>query len=205
MGDEERKRKSPFVKMQKIRDQVKAHATTLLPLMTAKILMERMQTFMKSCERVHEVLVVASVDDTAFEVQERAFEPIETLFIKITVALRTIIETLTTTASSTAGCATAALNVKLPSIELPTFDRKFADWPSLHLFNATVDNNTQLAPARKLQYLKAVLQGEPANLIKSLTITDTHYVEAKKLSRERYDNKRVIITSLINKLLNYRT
>ncbi len=206
MGDEEKKRKSLLSRLKKANDRVKNHPTTPFDLDGAKTFMERIVSLMKDCEDVHYKLVSKCADEHAIEIQETAFEPIEAVFFEAKLGLTKIINQLTPAAAPSGGGSTAtAINVRLPSIDLPTFDGKYADWPSFKdLFDATVDNNTHLAPAQKLQYLKAALSGEPANLIKSLTILDQHYKEAMKMLKERYDNTREIKTALITKLLTQK-
>jgi len=92
-------------------------------------------------------------------------------------------------------------NVKLPRIELPTFDGRFEEnWQSFQdLFIATIENNPSLSSAQKLQYLKSCVRGEAANLIQSFSVTDQNYREAWGLLTDRFDNKRELIQALIRR------
>jgi len=93
--------------------------------------------------------------------------------------------------------------VKLPRFELPEFNGKYEQWQSFQdLFIATVDNNSSITPAQKLQYLKSCLKGDPANLIQSFTVTDQNYREAWDLLTDRYDNKRELVNAILRRLHN---
>lgn len=93
-------------------------------------------------------------------------------------------------------------HIKLPDMQLPSFEGRYEDWPSFEdLFKATVGNSKSLSCAQKLQYLKACVRGEAANLIKSFTITDLNYIEAWALLSSRYNNQSEIIYSLCKKIL----
>ena len=92
-------------------------------------------------------------------------------------------------------------SVKLPPIDLPSFSGRYEDWSSFEdLFTATIDKNQTISAAQKLQYLKSSLKGDPSNLIKSFQVTDNNYQEAWNLLKERYDNVRDIIQSILQRL-----
>lgn len=95
--------------------------------------------------------------------------------------------------------------IKLPTIELPTFSGVYEEWPSFQdLFIALVHNNSSLSAVQKLHYLKNSLQGEAECLLKHIPITVNNYEQAWELLKERYNNKRIIVNSLLNKLLTQR-
>lgn len=95
-------------------------------------------------------------------------------------------------------------NIKLPRVELPSFDGTFEGWQSFQdLVLATVDNNKTLSGAQKLQYLKSCVKGDPANIIKSFTVTESHYKEAWSLLTDRYDNRREIIHAIITRIFSH--
>ena len=105
--------------------------------------------------------------------------------------------------SSSSVIGSSNSSVKLPRIELPVFDGSFENWTSFQdLFIATVDSNSSLSGAQKLQYLKACVKNEALQLIKSFTITDPHYYEAWALLTNRYDNVREITFALIRKMFH---
>ena len=62
---------------------------------------------------------------------------------------------------------------KLPNIEVPTFSGKFIDWLDFKdLFKATIANDERLSNLEKLQQLKTHVQGEAADMLKTIQITD---------------------------------
>ncbi|CAL8126482.1 unnamed protein product [Orchesella dallaii] len=96
-------------------------------------------------------------------------------------------------------------HIKLPQMQLPTFNGRYEDWPSFEdLFTATI-HKTSLSGSQKLQYLKSCLKGDPEALIRSFTITNANYDEAWDMLKDRYANKREIVYSLLRKIINQPT
>lgn len=94
--------------------------------------------------------------------------------------------------------------VKLPKIELPSFDGNLLEWNSFNdLFSALVDKNPNLSKVEKLQYLKSTLKGETDVLLKSVLITDANYDEAWRMLKDRYDNTKMIVYAHIKELLSF--
>lgn len=61
------------------------------------------------------------------------------------------------------------VQVKLPTINLPTFSKQYEDWlPFLDTFTALIDKNESLTEIQKLHYLKSARKGEAADTIKSI-------------------------------------
>jgi hypothetical protein len=129
-------------------------------------------------------------------------EEFDQKIIKVISRLQIIIQSLTPRPAPPVTIPPVTENhVKLPTLELPTFDGKFENWQSFQdLFHASVESKTSLRDSQKLQYLKSCVKGDAANLIKSFTVTDAHFQEAWDLLKERYDNKREIVNSLISRI-----
>ena len=84
-------------------------------------------------------------------------------------------------------------NIRLPRIELPTFDGAYKDWvPFYDMFKGTVDNHASLPAVQKLYYLKGALRGEAKNLLAHLPTTDANYSVALNLLQGRYENQFMI-------------
>ena len=84
-------------------------------------------------------------------------------------------------------------NIRLPRIELPTFDGAYKDWvPFYDMFKGTVDNHASLPAVQKLYYLKGALRGEAKNLLAHLPTTDANYSVALNLLQGRYENQSMI-------------
>lgn len=95
------------------------------------------------------------------------------------------------------------MNIKLPAINLPTFDGTFSAWRSFYdYFTSIIHSNSDLNNIQKLTYLKSSLKGEPFNLVATLETIDSNYILAWELLKKRYDNKRRIITNHVQNILN---
>ncbi|GFU87449.1 DUF1758 domain-containing protein [Trichonephila clavipes] len=93
--------------------------------------------------------------------------------------------------------------VKLPTLSLPIFSGVTEEWLAFSdLFEAAVSNNKNLTGAQKLQYLKGSLKSDALKIVNSLSITNDNFEIAWKLLKDRYFNKREIMSSLIKKFIN---
>ncbi|XP_017893334.1 uncharacterized protein LOC108632952, partial [Ceratina calcarata] len=93
-------------------------------------------------------------------------------------------------------------NVRLPRIDLPTFNGKYEAWTCFHdTFKSMVHDKTQIATIEKFYYLRSCLKEEAALVIQSLETTESNYNIAWSLLIERYDNKRVIVHNHLKNLL----
>lgn len=96
-------------------------------------------------------------------------------------------------------------NLKLPQIQLPAFSGIYEDWTSFRdLFTSLVHNNSTLSKVQKLHYLKSSITGEAETLLKHIQITESNYDQAWDLLRDRYGNRRLIVNSLVRKLVMQR-
>lgn len=94
------------------------------------------------------------------------------------------------------------INVKLPQLDLPTFDGKIKDWPSFkNIFMSSIGDSA-LPNIQKLQYLKSVLRGEAAGLVGSLLITEDNYEKAVNILTNRYENKIIIVNHHLKAIVN---
>lgn len=93
---------------------------------------------------------------------------------------------------------------KLPRMELPTFSGDVKEWTSFYdLFKVMVHDKPGLTEVEKLQYLKGCVHGEPAKVIQSLQITSGNYNEAWALLKERYEDKRQIISAHMKAIVTH--
>ena len=167
--------------------------------------LQEVKRLKEAYEAVQEDIIEINEDAKVKADQEKIGEEYEDTFRKAIVFFMQLIRRLTPPpGNANANNANARGNqIKLPTIELPTFDGKFDEWMSFKdLFQATVGSNNLLGGAQKLQYLVASLKGEAAALVKSLPITDDNYKVAWKIVDERYDNKQEIVASVLNRLFD---
>ncbi|XP_063217253.1 uncharacterized protein LOC134528018 [Bacillus rossius redtenbacheri] len=105
-------------------------------------------------------------------------------------------------ASDDKGLTSRRGKVALPKIALPCFDGIPQNWSNFsNLFETLVSNNSELSAVEKLAYLKSALGGEPLGMIHSLSLSEANFDVAWKLLLNRYDNKRLIVSSHVEALL----
>jgi hypothetical protein len=104
---------------------------------------------------------------------------------------------LSATSNNSTKCSTS----KLPDIPLPVFS---GDYSQFHNFKVQFTNlivkNETLNDTQRLFYLQSALKGETRSLI---TNDDTLESLLAALN-ERYDNKRLVVESIIQRFINYR-
>ena len=93
-------------------------------------------------------------------------------------------------------------NVRLPRIELPTFDGQYKDWKTFYdMFKGTVHDHPTLPKVQKLYYLKGALKGEAKRVLSHLPTTETNYDAAIKLLQDRYDNQFLITKAHLTNIM----
>lgn len=91
----------------------------------------------------------------------------------------------------------------LPRITLPQFSGNYDDWSSYYdLFSSLIRNNMELSNVEKMHYLKTSLSREAAKLISNLTISGDHFPIAWETLVSRYDNKRLLVSTHLDRLVN---
>ena len=92
---------------------------------------------------------------------------------------------------------------RLPKLEMKRFDGNICEWQEFwDCFESAADNDQNLAPVLKLNYLKGLLDGEAKATIAGLESTSTNYSEAVDLLRDRFGKKSVIQRAHTNGLRN---
>ena len=92
-------------------------------------------------------------------------------------------------------------DLRLPRITLPKFDGSYQRWMEFKDLFLELIHNTTLSEAKKMHYLTTSLEGEPKNLIKHLPAIGTNYATAWSIISSRYENKRLLVSTLLNKLM----
>lgn len=91
--------------------------------------------------------------------------------------------------------------VKLPRIELPTFNGKYEDWHAFFdMFNSLIHSKQEISNTQKFHYLRSSLKGDAAEIVSSLEISGTNYAWTRL--KERYDNKRLIVNKITLELFS---
>ena len=85
-------------------------------------------------------------------------------------------------------------NIKLPTLELPTFAGKITDWPTFwDSFKSTVHQNEKMSKIDKFKYLLSLLRDEAKDTVRGFNLTENHYEQAIEQLKERYDDEEQII------------
>lgn len=96
-------------------------------------------------------------------------------------------------------------NVKLPTIDVPTFDGDLTKWKSFEdAFNALIDQNDAINDVLKLYYLRGASTGEALDMVESLEITAANYKIAYELLKKRFDHRRRAIYAYANQIINLK-
>ena len=92
----------------------------------------------------------------------------------------------------------AEQKVKLPKIELKTFDGNILNWQQFwDQFESSVHTQRGLSRVDKFSYLKSLLSSSAEECIAGLALTQANYDEAVELLQERFGNKQLLINAYI--------
>ncbi|KAL0880858.1 hypothetical protein ABMA27_002041 [Loxostege sticticalis] len=95
--------------------------------------------------------------------------------------------------------------VKLPTINIPQFSGSYNEWSAFRdIYTSLIHENKSLSNVQKLHYLKSSLSGDAEQLLKHIPVTESSYENAWTTLTDRYNNKRIIVNSILNKLINQR-
>ena len=99
--------------------------------------------------------------------------------------------------------STAQTHSRLPKLTLPNFNGNPLQWQTFwDSFTAAVDSNADLSLVQKFGYLRAQLQGDAANAISGLPLTDANYIHSVTLLKERFGQKHKLVDAHMEALLN---
>ena len=123
---------------------------------------------------------------------------------KVLFKLSLQIKRLLNDTSSNALKASNTSGVKLPRIDVPTFDGNIVNWAMFwEQFEAAIHGKRQLSNADKLTYLRHALKdGTARQVIEGLSQAGDNYPEAIDCLRKRYDRPRLIHRVHVQAILN---
>ena len=126
------------------------------------------------------------------------------LFRDELIKLQTHLVTALHAAEAAEGSETGSrtTNVKLPKLNLPTFDGQTDKWLYFwESFESCVDQSN-LPEVQKLSYLKGLLKGEAARAVAGLTLAASSYQPAVEILKLRYGKPEKLIFIHVQGLLN---
>jgi len=94
-------------------------------------------------------------------------------------------------------------NVPLPKINIPKFDGSYAKWPTFSDLFRKVVHEQPISSIQKMWYLKTNLTGEAEQLIRHLSLTESNYTTAWTILTDRFSNKRILASTIIQQMLDY--
>ena len=105
--------------------------------------------------------------------------------------------------TETAKTGTKPNNVKLPKLDFSKFSGKLLKWQEFwDSFDSAIHSNESLSPCEKMNYLRAKLEGEAAEVISGLTLTNANYQEAIRLLQKRFGQNEIIINAHYTSLMD---
>ena len=94
-------------------------------------------------------------------------------------------------------------HMNVPPVHVKPFDGTFEDWIRFQeMFKVVYGPQRDMADLERFYRLREYLRGEPLQLIESLTYTDESYKLAWKILEKKYDNKFLLISLQIHRILN---
>lgn len=107
--------------------------------------------------------------------------------------LRAQTEILQRLSNNSVDGAVRGSQVKLPTIELPSFDGKIEEWTHFHdAFIKTIHSNRTLPNIQKFIYLRSCVTGTASRAIEDIELSDDNYMVAWEQLRRRYEDSDVV-------------
>lgn len=107
------------------------------------------------------------------------------------------------TLSSTPSSTPDSSGIKLPKLDVPTFDGNLLSWKTFwEQFTVSVHIRSKLTDAEKLAYLRhAHKDGSAKSVVEGLSRSGDHYDEAITCLKTRYDRPRLIHQAHVRKII----
>lgn len=91
--------------------------------------------------------------------------------------------------------------VKLPKLQIPKFDGYIENWQTFKdSYVPLIHSNVSLSDTEKFHYLLSCLSGSALSLAKGIPITSSNYSVVYGALLDRYDNKRILATTYLEKI-----
>lgn len=188
--------------------------------------LKRCETLRAEFVNRHQKIVQLSDDNSDEYFIEDIFDAFDNEYLEVTAAIETMCDDLfpdedanesNIQANSTSNDTAAAPSMpqrhviynitnetpfKLPELSIPHFDGDYTEWPAFYDAFLQVHNHPKLTTNQKFSYLKSALSSRVKSLIGWLDITADNYDEALNELKRRYDNKRVLFHSHMDKFMN---
>ncbi|XP_065902557.1 uncharacterized protein [Dysidea avara] len=153
--------------------------------------------------------ILASCDPTVIVTEIEESDAIVTKVISCKLKIDELIA-VTSSASFTSSETTVASPVnplthskpRLPKLTLPKFNGDVTKWTTFwDSFKSAIDENPQLAPIDKFNYLNSLLEGNALRCVKGLQLSEDNYNTALDLLKQRFGKKQQIICAHMEELV----
>nr|XP_034824741.1 uncharacterized protein LOC117982495 [Maniola hyperantus] len=169
--------------------------------------LQNIEGYWQSFKTTHQDLVKCTPKQKRNEIPyflNEDFFVVEDLYTCIVGDLKDMLSSPTQQSQPTASIINHESMVKLPRIEIPKFNGSYEDWPTFRDLFRSLVHNSSLSKVEKLHYLKTSVTDEPAELLKHVYVLESNYEQAWNILNHRYGNKRLIVNSLLHKLINLK-
>ncbi|XP_050072649.1 uncharacterized protein LOC126560738 [Anopheles maculipalpis] len=103
--------------------------------------------------------------------------------------------------TSVSASGNSGRSLRLPKIELPTFDGDSTKWLTFRdRFVSMIDSSAEIPPIMKLQYLLSSLKGDAALLFEHTTLVADNYAVTWAALLKRFDNPRMLIRDYLRNI-----
>lgn len=174
------------------------------------------ETFMAQSEIIDEMRtqfesIIDEINDRLLTLNPDAkpdYQPItafEDLYVKVKRVRNVIIESSRTVSSSQRE-NTGDSNLKLPPIELPSFDGKTENWPKFYeSFKSNIHHNKQLTDSQRVQYLVSKLTHGALKVTAGIVPTGETYNIIWDSLVKKYQDVRALGTHYLNNILDAKS
>lgn len=177
--------KSQLTRFQSYLDTINKDNVTSADIMQVRLKLDKINSIYDEFTKIQLEIEVKNKNEEPAEWQDFEYK-----FFKAVTEAELIIQGVNNQNSSLVNHNTIEQSVKLPVIDLPHFHGYHSQWIEFRdTFNALINNNHSISKIQKFHYLKSALKDRAANILSSLSASETNYDVAWSLLSERFENK----------------
>ena len=164
---------------------------------------KQLSDFKKELGDIHQTLLSLGVEEG--DELETSTNAIDKVLFDCSLQLKKLLFTLPNPISDPLmeSSATMALGVKLPKIDVPTFDGNILSWQTFwEQFSIGIHERSSLSDTEKLAYLcHSLKDGAAKKVIEGMSRSGDQYAKAIMCLKSRYDRPRLIHQTHVNKIV----
>ncbi|KAL0861558.1 hypothetical protein ABMA27_009065 [Loxostege sticticalis] len=144
--------------------------------------------------------------DSSFKPDYKPLDAFDDLYLRVKHTRNRIMEVLRSDQSSSrndSSNSNIGCNIKLPPIELPSFDGKTQNWPKFYeSFKSNIHNNNQLTDSQRVQYLVGKLTHDALKVTAGIVPTGETYNIIWESLVKKFQDKRALGTHYLNNIFD---